>query len=495
MDHPIFPLPETDTAKTRFAGRYLSRPVFLEAQELRGLERDLSLLRSALSTLPQRLYDGELMAFGRAVGMTEFQAACVKRSEGPSPRALTHMAGADIYKDATGFRLLESNLGSPVGGFECVDICEALLAIPEMADFLAKEGLVYPDTTEAMLATLRSETGYPAGTDPAVALVGMSGSFPAMEAVMSHHAARWADRGLRTTIGHLGELARSHGRLRLRGEPIDVLYRLFTIDDVLTHASDGLLEPVLSAAECGEVVIFTPLSAELYGSKAALAMLSEPGGQIGLTPEEQGACGRLLPWTRRLHAGETSLEDGSRVNLVEYVLEHQDDLVLKPSLSYGGNGVAVGASPDITPAMWRDRVAQAVNSSYIVQRLVRPEPELFPTETPGRPTAWTVAWRVFTMQQGYAGTLVRAVPDGTWEKIVNLAKGSVPRVRFPCSDVNRLARPLSASRVSPASVIAEARQRGTGSANADHRKPGRDPSNAQVRWPAAATKLRAAVDG
>lgn len=86
------------------------------------------------------------------------------------------------------------------------------------------------------------------------------------------------------------------------------------------------------------------------------------------------------------------------MDLLAYVLEHQDDLVLKPSLPYGGHRVVVGADPDITPAMWRDRVAQAVNGSSVVQRLVRPVPELFPSATPGRLAAWTVTWGVFTMR-------------------------------------------------------------------------------------------------
>ncbi len=425
LDHPLFPLPESYSAKIRFAGQYLSRPVFLEAQEFSRLEHDLSLVRGALSTLPQRLYDGDLMAFARAVGMTESQAACVTRGGDPSPRALTHMARADLYKDATGFRLLEWNLGSTVGGVECVDVCRALLAVPEIAAFLAQEGLVYADTREAVLETLLSETGYPAGTNPVVAAVETPGGFPDAKVMMDDKAAHWADRGLPTAVGHLGELARSNGRLCLRGEPIDVVYRMFTFEDVLSHVSDGLLEPLISAAECGEVVIFTPLDAELYGSKGALALLSDPHGQIGLTPEERDACARLVPWTRRVHAGETSVEDGTRVDLPAYVLDHQDDLVLKPSLSYGGSGVIVGADPGITPAMWRNGLAQAVNGSYVVQRLVRPVPELFPSATAGRMTAWTVAWGAFMMRQGYAGMVTRAVPADAGAGIVNFTKGAL----------------------------------------------------------------------
>lgn len=424
LDHPIFPLPESDTAKMKFAGQYLSRPVFLEAGELTGLERDLSLVRSALSGLPRRLYDGDLKAFARAVGMTERQAGCVARSAGPSPRALTRMSRADFYKDATGFRLLEWNLGNTVGGIECVDMCRALAADPGMAGFLAREGLAYPDTYEAMLATLRSETGYPAGTDPVVAMVETPGGFPGAEALMRHKAARWTDSGLPTVAGHLGELTRSSGRLRLRGEPVDVVFRMFTFEDMLSHVGDGLLEPLLSAAERGEVVIFTPLDAELYGSKGALALLSGPDGQAGLTPEERDACGRLLPWTRRVRAGQTLAEDGSRVDLLPYAIEHRDDLVLKPSLSYGGNGVVMGAGPGVAPAMWRDLLAQAASGAYVVQRLVRPVPELFPSATSGRLVPWTVAWGVFTMRQGYAGTFVRAVPAGPRAGIVNFTKGA-----------------------------------------------------------------------
>jgi hypothetical protein len=257
-----------------------------------------------------------------------------------------------------------------------------------------------------------------------VAMVDTPGIFPKVEAVLHAIAARWLAHGLSTKVGHLGQLTRSDGRLRLRGEPIDVVFRVFTFEDALIHVSDGVLEPLLAAAECGEVVIFTPLDAELYGSKGALALLSDPTGQIGLTTEEQDACARLLPWTRRVHAGEAVLEDGSSVDLLAYALEHQTDLVLKPSFSYGGSGVMVGSDPKVTPAMWRDALTQAVDGCYVVQRLVRPAPELFPSAAPGSPVAWRVAWGVFTMRQGYAGTVVRAVPDEAGHPVVNVAQGA-----------------------------------------------------------------------
>lgn len=164
--------------------------MFLEAEELSGLERDLPLVRSALGTLPQRLYDGDLSTFARAVGMMELQAECVLHSTGPVRHTVTGMGRADLYRDADGFRLLEWNLGSPTGGIKCVDTCRALFTIPEMPAFVAKEGLVYADSYEAMLTTLRSEAGFPDATEPVVALVETPGDFAEVEPLMNDKAAR-----------------------------------------------------------------------------------------------------------------------------------------------------------------------------------------------------------------------------------------------------------------------------------------------------------------
>jgi hypothetical protein len=424
FDRPIFPLPESHSAKIRFAGRYLSRPLFFEAQVLSALERDLSLMWSALTSLPQRVYDGDLQRFARAVGMPEPQAECVVRSVGPVPRALSRMTRADLYKDAIGFRLLEWNIGSTLGGMESVDLCRSLLAIPELAVFLGREQLAYADTYDALAATIRSETGFPPGSEPVVALVEAPNAFSSAKEMMRDKAARLAGYGLRTMIGHLGELFRSNGRLRLRGEPVDVVYRTFTLEEVLVHIDDGVLEPLLSAAELGEAVIFTALDGELYGSKGSIALLSEPSGQIGLTSDERDACARVLPWTRLLRAGETALEDGTGVDMPSYALQHQHDLVLKPSMSYGGNGVLVGSDPDVTPQMWRAGVTRAAEGfPCVVQRLVKAEPELFPSGTPGSLDAWTINWGAFTMGQGYAGMHTRGLPASARTTVINNPRG------------------------------------------------------------------------
>ena len=426
FDRPILPLPQTDAERIIFDGCYLPRPMFLRATTLERLEHDLAAVRSALSTLPERLFGGDFRAFARAVGMTDTQIGLTVRDTHASASRLTTLARADLYQEESGFRLLELNLGSTVGGVDCVDMCRALLGIPDIAGFLAREGLTFGETFEAVLDTLRTETGFPSGTSPVMALVETPSDFGDVEDLMRIRAARWCNRGMPTVVGHLGELSRSGGRLLLRGEPIDVVYRMFTFEDVLPHAGNGLLDPLLDAEMSGEVVVFTPLSSEIYGSKGALALLSAPSGRHGLTDAERDACARLLPWTRLVRPGHTELEDGTSADLVGYVLEHQDDLILKPTMSYGGQGVQLGADPDITGAVWREAVVDAAEKgASVVQRLVCPAPELFPSPVGGGLEEWTIAWGVFTTGHGYAGAITRGFPTEERVRTVSRVNGAL----------------------------------------------------------------------
>src|ERR1039458_6904664 len=73
-------LTESDLLGSIYGGRYLSRPVFIGAAERDQLHADLENLRTALVSLPDRLYGGDLAAFARAAGMTDDQADAVLRS-------------------------------------------------------------------------------------------------------------------------------------------------------------------------------------------------------------------------------------------------------------------------------------------------------------------------------------------------------------------------------------------------------------------------------
>ena len=400
--------------------RYLSRPLFIGQAESRQLNADLQHIRKALVSLPGRLFDGDLAAFARAVGMTGLQVSAVLRSRAGNPaQDVTQLARADLYSQPSGLRLLEFNMGSAIAGLDNAEICQAMLRYPLLRDFARDHRLHYADTMATEISMIFEETGFGRESYPMVAVVDWPRHYKIIKNSMRLIAERWRRRGLDAHACHLGQLEVSGGRVRLRGRPVDIIFRIFLIEHLLEPEGAALMNPVLDAVARGEVAMFTPLDAELYGSKAPLAMLSEQGL---FSAAEQAAFDRVLPWTRMMRPGPVALEDGRTVDLLEYAASHADVLVLKPTLLHGGLGILPGWHPDTSARLWRDRLADAMGGPYVIQRRVRPEPELCPGGT-GELVPWIVNWGVFTFPAGYGGVFARAFPANSGVEVTRVGSG------------------------------------------------------------------------
>ena len=397
-------LPRTGMVAEALSGHGLSRPLFLGQPESQRVNADLQHVRTALVSLPDRLFGGDLAAFARATGLQERQVAAVLSTRGAS---VTQLARADMYTDQTGLRLLEFNMGSGVDGIENGEICGALLRHPVLREFAHAHRLYYVDTFGQHIETIFGETGFKRDAYPMVAVVDWPGHYMRIRTFLHEVTRRWRRRGLDAHACHIGQLTVSNGRVRLRGRPVDIIFRIFLTEHLLEPDGPALMEPLIDATRRGQVAMFTPLDAEMYGSKSPLAMLSDHANRHLFSPEQLGAFDRILPWTRTIRPGPVTLEDGRTVDLFGYATDHQHDLVLKPALLHGGIGVVPGWDPGTTPGIWRDRLASAVGGPYVLQRRVRPRPELCPGEDGGL-TAWVVTWGVFTFPDGYGGMLARA---------------------------------------------------------------------------------------
>jgi hypothetical protein len=409
----------------RAGRRYLSRPLFIGYAEAGQLNADLQHLRTALVSLPGRLYDGDLVTFGRAVGMTDGQVSAVVRSR---TGQVTQLARPDMYAEAAGLRLLEFNMGSAVDGITTADICRAMVRHPLLKEFARAHGLRYPDTLRQHLDLVFAETGFPPGSYPVVAVADWPERYPRIKHVLQAVARRWRTMGLDAYACHIGQLRMNGGRVWLRGRPVDIIFRIFLAEHLLTPEGHALMDPVLDAVARDEVILFTPLDSEMFGSKAPLAMLSDHANRHLFSAAEQAAIDRVLPWTRMVRPGPVTLEDGQTVDLYDYAVSHADDLVLKPALLHGGKGVVPGWSPGTTERTWRDQLARAMGGPYVLQRRIRPEPELCPGDD-GEAVPWVVTWGVFTFPAGYGGVYARAFPVDSSHEITTAGH----HLTFGCS--------------------------------------------------------------
>ena len=368
---------------SRFGGRFLSRPLFM-GTEWQQLHADVENVRGAVASLPDRLFGGDFAAFAAAAGAYGAVAAVLTGQSSPP----TRLARADLYAEKSGFKLLELNISSAIGGTDNVEMCRALLRNPVLADFAQAHGLGYVDTMRNTVDTMFAETGLEPGSFPVVAMTGWPTAYeknfkPHLESV----AAGWQKLGVDAHDCHLGELSCRQGRVWLRGRPVDAIMRLFYIGQL--HESSqapAMLAPIFDAVARGEVKLCTPLHSDMFSSKASLAMISDDANRHLFTAAEAQSIDRIVPWTRLVQPGPVTVPDGSRADLLDYAMARQDELVLKPSMGLEGIGVIPGWE-DLSPEQWRGQVTSASAPWYVIQERIRPESELFPEEH-GEPMPW-----------------------------------------------------------------------------------------------------------
>lgn len=406
-------------ADTIFQGRTMSRPGFLERDEVEQLAVDMETLYGLVTSLPNKLYGGDLGAFAASTGITPAQVQAVLRGRGSAP---SRLARADIYRDGKGFRVMELNMSSALGGVDNMALNRAMLAEPFIADFVERNNLGYTDTMVEVVETIFAECKVPTGTRPVMAVVDWPASFETLEGQLRKNAEVFDQLGIEALPCHIGQLRLEDDSIWLGDRQIDIIYRVFLMEDLLDPAGPALIEPVLRAAERGNVAIFSPMDAELYSGKGALALLSDEANRHLFDEHELASIDRCLPWTRMVRPGPVTTEEGDRVLLEEYAVREQQELILKPVLLHGGTGVIPGWQTD--PAEWQSVVREAMDRDFVLQRRLRPFTEPYPkADGPGFED-WAILWGAFLGARGYAGMLVRGTEKAD-AGVLNMATGAM----------------------------------------------------------------------
>jgi hypothetical protein len=371
------------------------RPALLGEAEQDRLEGDLATLTDLLMSLPDRLYGGDADRMAETLGFPPVQRAAIEATWHDDAVVLSR---TDLMRTADGFRALEVNLHSSLGGLDSGPWHRAFLGVPPVADFLAAHRLTYIDPLDGVAGALRAaarERGL--GAFPRVAIVDWPSSYPALEARLKRLARLLSARGFDAFACHAGQLAARDGRLHAGGRAVDILYRIFVLDHV--SENPALLAPVLAAHRSGNLVLAMSFRAELVGNKGALALLCDPAHAHAFTAAERAVVARTIPWTRMVtHA----LDLGGR---------RREDLILKPVGGYGARGIVAGWTAG--DAAWDAAVAAATGRPWILQERIRPLPEVVPVLS-GDGAALCevdVNWGAFTVGGRYSGMMIRAVPS------------------------------------------------------------------------------------
>lgn len=389
-----------------FGDRMMARPFFVPETEIRQAADDLSDLFHVLLSLPQRLFDGDLAGYCATVGFNRRQLRLMRRLGGKPPELYGR---SDLYHDGTGFKLLEFNVGSQLGGIDQSQVMPALLQVPAFERFATQHRLGYVHTGERIAESLRAaakQVG--AGDRPAVALLEADGALRPLMPLLLSFQEMLRGCGIDLMLGEVSQVVNKGGKLYLDGSPVDVVLRYFSINQIASDpAGEAAIEPIFQAHEAGGTVLLTTLESLLYANKGCLGILSDPHWRPAFNQDEQELFDRVLPWTRLLVDCQTEAH-GDTVKLLDYCRANREQLILKPCNDHGGRGITVGWMTDDRD--WADALQSAVLDRYIVQQRVRQRLEPVVDPATGKLENWVACWSTFLTPLGYSGAHIRALP-------------------------------------------------------------------------------------
>ena len=191
---------------------------------------------------------------------------------------------------------------------------------------------------------------------------------------------------------------------------------------VLLEQYGGIVPPgFIDAFREGNVLVYNGRIVMLMSNKMNLAVLSENHDSDIFSAGEREAIDTYIPWTRKITPGQTTYA-GKAIDLGPFVSSHRDQLIIKPTIGYGGQAVYLGKY--MTEARWQEVVNTALKSRrWVVQEYVESFSYLYQAGETGC-VPHSLVWGVFIFGSHYGGGWVRVLPKEGSAGVVNRHQGA-----------------------------------------------------------------------
>lgn len=352
------------------------RPRFLLPEQYRFLQARTALLLAALA----RAFEAGLAdaAARRQFRLADWEESLIGVDPGfPEPSPTSRL---DLFyrPDAGEAWLTEFNGETPAGAGYGDALAEVFLDLPVMHRFLQEYDVRPLPARHGVLRVLLDAYGRwgrgPAA--PSIAILDWKEVPTASEFALFEEYFR--SRGFDCRIVDPRDVEFRGGALMGPGGRITLIYKRVLLSELVERG--GIDHPVIRAVRAGAVCMVNPFRCKLLHKKASLAVLSDERNAGWYSAAEAAAIAAHVPWTRVVEERHT--EHGGRVvDLVPFIHEQRERLVLKPNDDYGGKGIVLGW--DASAGEWERAVEQALIEPFIVQERIAIPSEPFPTFSGG----------------------------------------------------------------------------------------------------------------
>jgi glutathionylspermidine synthase len=348
------------------------RPRFLSPQQYRFLQtRAAMVLRAFRKAHRAALADDTLLA---QFGLMDWERQLVRVNPGFRDASPVSRLDAFFVAESGGLRFTEYNAETPAGGAYNDVLTEVFYGLPIMREFLRRWDVrPLPARHNVLHALVDAYEQWSGRRDrPAIAIVDWSDVPTQSEFLLFRDYFR--RQGFPCAIIDPGEVTYSGGKLTGPQGHIELIYKRVLLHELVERG--GIDHPILRAVCDGAVCMVNPPACKILHKKASLAVLSDERNTSLFDDDERDAIDASIPWTRVVEERRTT-HDGDGVDLLPFMAEHREQLVLKPNDDYGGKGIVLGWEVD--DAGWQQAIATALREPYIVQQRIALPTEAYPS--------------------------------------------------------------------------------------------------------------------
>jgi len=180
--------------------------------------------------------------------------------------------------------------------------------------------------------------------------------------------------GFQTELVSPDQLEYRNGVLRSGTFDIDLIYRRISAQEFLLRFT--LNHPLVQAYRDHKVCIVNSFRSELSHKKAMFALLTDETLTAKFPINERKAIREHVPWTRVVKSGRTQYHEETLDDLIEYIRQNREKLVLRPNDEYSDMHSFIGYEHD--EGSWARAIREALRAPYVVQERVRPARTVFP---------------------------------------------------------------------------------------------------------------------
>jgi hypothetical protein len=299
--------------------------------------------------------------------------------EEPSPSARL-----DSFWSERDWRFVEMNAESPAAiAYEDI-LGELFLELPAMREWQSQRGYrltpLYARerfmlAIRELWAEYRSNRGAGLPETPNIGIVDWAGVPTSSEFILFEQY--FGDRDIPVKIVTPEELEFRGDSLYAGDFRIDLYYKRVLTSELLEKPE--VAKATLEAYEAGAVCVINAFRAKLLHKKMSFALLQDEAYAHLYSDHENEIIQRHIPWTRKVKEGKTTFE-GRNVDLVPFVIENRERLVMKPNDEYGGKGVTIGWTA--SDSEWQEALKEALDNSFVVQGAVHLDREPYPYYDP-----------------------------------------------------------------------------------------------------------------